>query len=259
MGKAKSDAPSLERGLDLLDALAKSGARGARPLELERRLKIPRSSLYRLLNILATKGFAFQDDESGRFFLSSECLALGYAARLARPVAARVQSVLRDVVRETRHMAEFAIPAGAWQLMMYETWETASTPLRILSRPGLCFRLDHLCAHGSCFLAFDGQRRLSEYLNFLAARDKRFADVCRETPKRIQQFATQWLEDGYAWEKRNNRGNARIAVPVFHANRTPPRVAGTLGIVCGHDELRQPEVPRLARVLQHHALRLVGT
>src|SRR5438874_730755 len=99
MGHAKSEAPSLERGLELLDILAKNSWDwgGLTATALAKRSKIPHSSLYRLLNILMKNGYIQQDPASNCYRLSSQNLALGYVARSVNPMVKLIQPALREI------------------------------------------------------------------------------------------------------------------------------------------------------------------
>jgi DNA-binding IclR family transcriptional regulator len=251
MRKAKSPAPALERGLELLRILAAARG-GSTALELERALAIPRSSLYRILRIFMNYGFITQDRDDGRFYLSVESMALGFSAHAAHPLTDQIRFVLREVVRATGQMCEFAVPTGRWNLLMLETWQSERTPINAVSRSGMYFFLNHANGHGLCFLTFDGKRRFDDYL--ARTPDGNGVPV---PPADLQENCLRWRKLGYAFDpKPNTRNTRRIAAPVFDPRSNPPRLLGSLGVVCDAAELSSFRIAKWGKILVEGARKL---
>ena len=257
MGQARSEAPSLERGLALLDILAKFSwdLGGMTAGELARRSKIPHSSLYRLLNILLKNGYISQDPASNCYRLSSQSLALGYVARSLHPLAKFVQPQLRELTRETRQMSEFVVSVGQWQLLVLETWQSERTPLKVHARPGLQFNLDPGTAHGLCYLAFDGSRQ-EDFLAVSREPQEFRANVKSLNAAELREQCVRNRKLGYVWERCNAMNNGRILAPVYNPRSSSRRLAGSFGIVYSATEVRAHDAPRLARIVLALAARL---
>jgi DNA-binding IclR family transcriptional regulator len=247
MGKADSVALSLERGLELLSILGQN-RNGMKAIELQHVLEIPHSSLYRILRVLTDKGYARQDAVDGRFYLSAECMALGHLARAGYPLVSDIQAVLREVAHATGQMSEFAIPSGNWQLMILETWQSEKTPVRVRSRPGLRMELYHRNAHGLCFLAFDSERKLRDYL-------------AQASPKHydLEEQCAQWRKLGYVWDRPNAWNVCRVSAPVFNPSSNPRRLIGALGVVGDIKERVPQQIARWGRILTAHTRKLERT
>ena len=177
-------------------------------------------------------------------------------ARATSPLVAAAKPLLRAITHATHEMSELAIPVGRWDLMILETWQAEGTPVRVVSRPGLFFQMNHLNAHGLCFLCFDGERRLNEYVRGARAPDKRQRfGLDQKLPDGLLEECERWRRLSYVWKSQTN-DNTRIAVPVFDLHATGKRMIGTLGVVCDSRQLSAPRAAQWAITLQQQARRL---
>ena len=98
---------SLEKAMDILDALGSSG-QGLSQAELSRRLAVPRTTLYRLLATLVARGMVRRDPLRRVYCLGFRCFELARSA-YAMPdlvAAAGVElRALRDLTGETSYLA----------------------------------------------------------------------------------------------------------------------------------------------------------
>src|SRR2546428_5739899 len=107
MPEKSSPVESVDRALRVLELLSESGS-GLTLEELAGVARIPKSSLHRILAALRHRGFAAQQEESGRYFLGTEMLraAFGFHDRLdLRALVHPLMVRLRDELNETVHMA----------------------------------------------------------------------------------------------------------------------------------------------------------
>ena len=99
--------PGLERGLKIL-AMFKRGRGSVAPPEMARELRIPRSSVHRIVTTLEALGFLRRLDGSGAYALGPAVLTIGFEflasldiVQLSNPVLAR----LRDETNCSTHLA----------------------------------------------------------------------------------------------------------------------------------------------------------
>jgi DNA-binding IclR family transcriptional regulator len=247
----RSSAPALERGLAVLEflSLPRWRAEGASVAELQRALRLPIMSLYRIVRILEENGHVRQD-QAGRLRLGSRQIELGFVARSVSPLVQAALPILREVTRQTHEMSELAVRAGGRDLMMLETWQAEGTPLRIRSRAGLVFELRTDTPHGLCYLAFDGPRVMDEFLSKHAGAGNR---------RELLAARARWRELGFAWHKMTGPGDiARVAAPVFDPRSSPARLAATIGVALDTSRLTTLRAMNCGAVLKHAARELEG-
>ena len=244
---------NLMRGMRLLEDLAEQGRQGAFPIELLKRLKIPRASLFRVLKDLADQGVVEQDPHSGRYRLGRRLMTLGYRARLASPLVEAVQPILREIAGATHLMGELVVLGSPWRLLMVEVWQVEGTPLSMASRPGLFFPLRHLNAPGLCFLSFSGAHRLARYHKKAATEEgRRELQLPRGVPTGLREECARWRRMGHTFKRQ--RQHMRVSVPVFDPN-DGGRLLAALGVTGGWD-LGQARVAECALLLRSKARQL---
>jgi DNA-binding IclR family transcriptional regulator len=251
MKPARSAAPALERGLELLSLLARRGQTGATADELQRTLQIPRIAVYRSLKILIERNFVYQDPFTGRYRMGNRIVEMAYQTALASPLVAAARPILAEVARSTHQMSEFTTGAGPWRLMVVDTWQSERTPPRVISRPGNHFALNHTTTHGLCYLTFDGERRMSDFRAMVATAEGRaLLELQQPPPASLYEECDQWRKMGCVWERRLARNNGRIAIPVYNPKLQARRLIGALSIVCDAGELTPPTLARWSQALK---------
>jgi IclR family mhp operon transcriptional activator len=201
---------ALRRGLEVLTALNRM--KGASALDLARRTKIPRPTVYRLLETLEEMGFVTRSptDETWHLTISVRTLSAGYddetwVRQVALPVVNKLQRAIiwpvdlttydRDtmVVRETTHRSSpFSIDPGM-----------AGTRLPMLSTSA-----------GRAYLAFCPEEEREAILERLL-RDQTVGERVV-----IDAMVTQARREGFSRRTDDYRpGTASIAVPVLWDGR----------------------------------------
>lgn len=240
--------PALARSLQILARLEAAGIGGMGAHALQASLKIPRASLFRLLHTLAERDLISQDPYTGRYRLGMGLLKLGYAARRTSPLVMQAQATLHVLTRKTRLMSELAMAVGSWKLAMLDVWLAEGTPVKVQSRPGMQFELDHQTAHGLCYLAFDHAHRLDAFAR---------AKLNGTAPEGLLEHLARGRAQGYAWFRQrgvgNRPGNARVAVPVIDPHTKPRRLTATLALVCDSQEMTSLRAAQWAQILKEHA------
>ena len=102
---------SLEKALDICELLA-SSERGFTVSELGRSLKLPPSTVHRLLAVLKRRGFVRQDEDTTRYSLTLKMLDLSFRLLGRSELRLHAYPVLREYVLKTGLRAFIAVPRG---------------------------------------------------------------------------------------------------------------------------------------------------
>jgi DNA-binding IclR family transcriptional regulator len=156
-----SKVPAATRTLALLNAMAELG-QPATAASLAKRLTIPRSSCYQLLEVLEETGFAIHYPEDQRWGLGLAAWELGSAymrheplERLARPV---LRKLVADLEKQAPVVGHLGVLDGSDVLYLLE--ERPARSLKLVTDIGV--RLPaHLTASGRSMLAVLDQKQLS--------------------------------------------------------------------------------------------------
>ncbi len=231
---------------------------GLRASDLQREMKIPRASLYRVLNALVKEEFIQQDPLSGLYRAGPGAMNLGFWARQASPLALTAQPVLRDLARATGQLTELMITIGAWRAVVLDIWLGRDTPLFVQIRPGHIVNLNHRYIPCEVFLSFGGDHRLREYVR-LAKTAEGSARLGLNKPgsSDVLERLQRWQRLGYAWDPQSgSTGVGRMAAPVFDRTARTPRLTAVLGIACSGRLLTTLRAAQWAQILCEHARKL---
>jgi len=94
--------PAVLRACDVLELLAGHPGESLSVSELARRLEMPRATCHSVLLALAARGWVVRHDADLSYSIGPGCIAIGDAARAARPVVARVERIAEKLARATR-------------------------------------------------------------------------------------------------------------------------------------------------------------
>jgi DNA-binding IclR family transcriptional regulator len=152
---------SLVKALAVIETLAAS-PHSLTAVQLSRRLKFTRSAVYRILQTLASRGFAIREEGESAYHLSFKLLELGHQLlerstllETARPILAR----LRTRAQETVHLA---VPENG-QMVYLDKLEGAGPLFCVHSRLGRRVPM-HCTALGKAVLGFLPAGRAREVL-----------------------------------------------------------------------------------------------
>jgi DNA-binding IclR family transcriptional regulator len=252
----RASAPALERGIHLLSLLAGADEGGVRAAELQKRARTPPASFFRILKTLAGHGLIAQNAHTGLYHLGPLAMVLGFQARVRSPLVGAATAVLRELAGSVHHMTELAAAIGEWQLMMLETWQAERSSLRILSRPGLLFPLNHLTAIGICCLTFDETFSLKRYEELARrAGGRQRLSIAQGIPSGLAADCERFRKLGYCW-RAQSVGNTRICAPVFDPAR-PRQLLGVLSVVCESREFSLLRAAQWAPLLKSGAEKII--
>ena len=100
MPKVKEKKSSVEKALDLIEALSKKDDLGV--TELSRLLGLNKNNVFRLLATLEVKGIIEQDKETGHYKLGNRALYLEYAYLKNLPYLKSLRPLLREIRNKTQ-------------------------------------------------------------------------------------------------------------------------------------------------------------
>ena len=192
--------PSVYQAIQLYRVLARA-ERGMSSLELEETLKLPRSSVFRLLKTLLNQSLI--NKRGTRYYIDNGMYALGgisptiqlYQSELAVPMA--------ELVEHTAHVAMLCIPANDCVLVQ-DVVCMDSTSMSLI-RPG--YRLSLLeSAPGHIMLAYHSRYR--------EMSDKNIAANSLDTFQ-VSKISAQTCTRGYAVSAGLSDQQAFISVPVL--------------------------------------------
>jgi len=151
-----ADAPAARQALETLGLLGRQAA----PIPaatIARELGMPRSTTYRLLNVMVEQGFVVHLTDERRYGLGVAAFELGFAYSRQAPLQWLARSRLARLVDQTRHNGHFAILHGNDVLYVIE--ERAAGRPSLVTDVGV--RLPaHLTASGLAMLAELSPRQL---------------------------------------------------------------------------------------------------
>jgi DNA-binding IclR family transcriptional regulator len=207
---------SLARGLKILEALAASED-GVSITELADHLGVDKSSASRLMQTLASYGYAEQDAATRRYHLGPQIVRLSRSLLTRMPLRDQAKPFLRQLVERTGECAHLAILAQG-QALYIDQVESLSS-LRVTTGVGTLAPL-HSTALGKSLLAFGSEPIPTELPAF--------------TPRTITDSATlrvhldQTRRQGYAVDDEEYEYGVRcVAAPVFDYRG---KVVGAIGV-----------------------------
>lgn len=213
---------------------------------LAKRIGIPRSSCYQLLEVLKSQGFAIHFQEDKRWGLGLAAWELGSAyqrheplERLAKPVITKLVSELAEKTPVVGHLG---VLDGSDVLYLLE--QRPAKSLKLVTDVGV--RLPaHLTASGRAMLAHLDQKQLSA-----SFRGRELTTRTNLGPKNLielKQLLTQEKDQGFALEVDEvTMGYASVGVAIVDHLGHP--MAG-LAITLQSRELEKLQLSQLAQVL----------
>jgi IclR family transcriptional regulator, KDG regulon repressor len=164
---------SIEKALDVCEALSLAPESGHSVSDLARMLRQPAATVHRLLSVLKRRGYVQQDEESSRYRLALKMLDLSFRALGRSELRLHAYPALREHVLRTGVRAFLAVPRDGEVTYIWSTGPDAVAMHTVYGKemPGHC----------AVYFDADSARRLS------CLRLERAADV-RESGARLVRF-----------------------------------------------------------------------
>ncbi|HEX9015376.1 MAG TPA: IclR family transcriptional regulator [Chloroflexota bacterium] len=194
---SRTTVQSVERTLDLLEALAETGEVGIG--QLSGRVGLHASTVHRLLSTLIARGYVRQNTDSGRYLLGLKPLDIARSVRMHLDLRTEAVPILQNLMRESGETANLAV-VNDHHLVYLEQASSPGWMLRMFVQPGARAPL-HSTASGKVLLAYLSEPELTRLLSdypLLPSASRTIVDTeillqeLREV--RRQGFATDWGE-----------------------------------------------------------------
>jgi len=230
---------SLARGLEILDLLA-NAENGIGITEFAQHLGVDKSSASRLLQTLASYGYAEQNADTRRYVLGTRVLALSNSVLRRIPLRDTAHPVLRQLTYMTGECSHIAILSQGKALYIDQV-ESPSI-LRVETEIGTLSPL-HCTALGKVLIAFN-QLGVPESL-------KAYTPKTMTDPVQLKLHMELVYRQGYAVDDEEHVLGVRcIAAPVFDHRG---RVAGAVGISGPIGRMPNDGVPKFAGMVMELA------
>jgi DNA-binding IclR family transcriptional regulator len=206
MRKREEGLRSLDRGLEILQLVAD------RPYsvdELSRRLRAPRSTVYRTLTTLRQRSLVERDPRAPAYVLGFGLLRLSRALLSRVPVRQVAVRVMREIAASVQETVVLTVRSGDFGVAV-ESIEAAD-PVRVAPAPGERVPL-HVGAPMKALLAFLPPEEIEAYLRRPL---ERLTPRAIAVPRRLRAHLQQIRDRGYAesWEE-VYPGAVGVAVPL---------------------------------------------
>lgn len=237
---AKSSAPALERGLAILEALARS--RGGLSLsQITRYLHLPKSSVFCLLKTLEQCGYLFRNPDSGKYTVSLRICSLANLALSGTNLRDQARPFLRRLCDETRLTVHMAILEQG-SCVLIEKITPTGTP-QVASWIGKRLSL-HCTAVGKAVAAYLPEDQLNEILREHGLLRHNENTIC--TVKKLRQDLDLVRQRRYSVDDQEEEISVRcIGAPLFENNIA----IGSLSLVGSINEIHSGTLETLAHKL----------
>ena len=208
---------ALMRGLDALTVLNLRD--GATVSEVAQEIRLPRTTVYRILETLCNTGFVFRDSADDRYRLTIQVRALSEGFDDESWVTEVAKPCLDELCRDMVWPVSVATLSGT-QMMLRETTDH-TTPLAI-ERYSAGFRLPLLgTATGRAYLAFCPVAERDSLLDQLARSNKDDDKAASGSRQELQRLLADIKSQGYATVSRPRRlaEEVSLGVPVTAHDR----------------------------------------
>jgi len=232
----------------LLEFLAQSKS-GFSTSEISRRLALPKSSTYLIVETLEKRGFLQKNRQNGRYYLGLKLIALSRHAIENLDLREEAKPFLRSLMQETRLVVHMAVLDGA-EAMLIDKIEAPGTG-RQTSFVGR--RLDvHSTGVGKALVAYISEGELA-----LIAKVKGFPRRNDNTITSLGALKRELAEVrtlGYAIDNEEDEiGSRCIGAPVFDGNSALVAAISVAGLV---GQISDERVPALANLVKRTAAQI---
>jgi DNA-binding IclR family transcriptional regulator len=213
----KHTVQSVERTLDILEALAEAG----RPVtlsDLSHRVGLHVSTVHRLLATLIERNYARQDANSGRYCIGPRLLELSSDLPDQYDVRGEAHPILEKLSAQVGETANLSVRSG--DNLVYIDQVQSERLVRMFTRVGSSAPL-YCTGAGKLFLAFgpeeDFEREFNRYL-----LENRLEPRTRHTlvrPQALREELRRIKERGYSFDNEEmEEGVICVAAPIFDRN-----------------------------------------
>ncbi len=212
----KQQAPNLQRGLAILEHLAKLPD-GLTVTQLSERLGFPTASVFRIVNVLDELGYLNRDPHSKKFFLTNRFLLLGKPQGNDKSLSECCLKSMRNIRKATGETTQLCCLVGTEMVMLEQLISTH--PFKYSADLGArcpCYST----APGKAIAAFLPDDEQAELVN--AIRFKKFTKTTITSKSKFSKELTAIRGAGFAVDRAEGlEGIHCIAAPIFDEHNYP--------------------------------------
>ena len=241
---SKATAPALERGLAVLEAIARS--RGGLTLsQLTRYLDLPKSSTFCLLRTLEQCGYLFRDIDTGKYSVSLRVCHLANLALSGIGIREKARPYLRRLSEESRLTVHMGILENGSCLLIEKMTPAGVYPIATWVGKHLSL---HCTAIGKAICAYLPDEALNGLLREQGLMRHNENTIC--SIKRLKLDLANVRQRGYAMDDEEEEISIRcIGAALFEDGK----VVGGLSLVGTTNEIHGGTIDHLASMLVHTA------
>ncbi len=241
----RGDSGSLTKGIRVLEVLADTG----RPMgisEIARLLGMDKSTIYRLLATLKSRGYLEQDAETRKYMVGPRMIALSSRILGSSDVCLQARPFMKRLLQETRETVHLAMRME--DQVVYIAQEISPEVVSVNTEIGQREPV-HCTAVGKALVAFLPEDELNAVIGRLEFR--RYTPRTITDPGQFRAHCHQIRAQGYAVDDEELYPGVRcIAAPIRAYDGS---VVASLGISGPANRLQYEAIPRLGRVVAKYA------
>ncbi len=227
--------PNLVKACEIMKLLA-DRPEGILATEVESLAEIPRTTAFRILKTLCSKGMA--QKRGTLFFAGSGLIEIGLKSLRSLEIRSLSIPFLSELAAKTHFTAHLAIPSG-WQSLILEVHDSPH-PVRVASRSGTAVPL-HCSSTGKVFLAYRHGHELAEYFS-VTSPQKRTGKTIVTLPA-MQKEIEKIKKDGFAIDDHEyNEGVWCLAAPVRDSSGQVVAAIGVTGPTTQADGRKKADI-----------------
>lgn len=247
--KKINNAPqTVGKALDILEAFVDAES-SLGVTELSHKLKINKSTIYRILQALLKKGYITQDRKTNKYFLGYKILKIGCAILSHIQLREMARVNLEELAKETSQTVRLAILDS--EEVVYVDHVEGKDPIRLHLQIGSRGPL-HCTAAGKSILAFLNENELENILNhynFKALTPKTITSIekLKSQLKMIKKHGYSFCDEEYM------KGVRAVGAPILDMNT---EVIGSIVIVAPSFRMKLKEVPTFGQQVKRVGLEI---
>ena len=236
----RSSAPALERGLTILEALAKS-RNGLTLSQITRYLHLPKSSVFILLRTFEQTGYLNRDPVSGKYTVSLRICLLASMALQANGLRDKAKPFLKRLCDETKLTVHLAILEHGSCVLIEKVVPAGSSAIATWIGKHLAF---HCTAVGKAIAAHLPEDQFTTLIREQGLLRHNENTIC--SVRRLKQELLQVQQRGFAVDNEEEEIGIRcMGAPIFNGSI----VVGAISIVGSTNEIHSENLDTLGRLV----------
>lgn len=237
--------PALQRTLDIIEAMA-AGGHEMTITEANRKFRIPKSSVYAILQTLKSRGYV-EKDESDRYFLTLKIFSVGSTLVDSLDLRKRLYPYLRDLADKAGITGHIAVLDSGYAVYI-EKVEVLGA-LRLTTWVGKRMPV-HSTSIGKALIAHLADEEIDRIVVLRGL--PRLTDKTITSARKLKMELARVRENGYAIANEENEAGVRaVAAPVFDHDC---RVVAAVNLGGPAIQMRLEDLPALGRQVRSAAL-----